>query len=89
MGTLRAEIHEAWADGSVVVRPGESLEFKGTPTGVDARHLVLTFYADEHGTYHLEKGKIAPPTMKSARIRAVENVIRALSDAGFSMAETA
>lgn len=88
MGTLETELHEAWADGSIRVRPGETLVFDGTVSGVSVTHIEMTFHANGDGEYRLDHGKVKPPLITNARRRAIENVERALRDAGFSIADS-
>lgn len=85
MGEYSHSLDTTWAEGKLKVRPGESIVFTGTVTGVSTT-VKLTFYADGDGAYYYKKGEADAGAIRhDAQNIIVKHAEMALIDAGFEI----
>jgi len=78
----------AWTDGTITVRPGESIAFEGDVTGVslhDDEDIRLVFHADDRGTYQFAKGSLDGFVPKHIQAVILKHVEQGLMDDGFTI----
>lgn len=85
MAQYEGIIDGAWAIGEIVVRPGESIVFNGTVSGVTLETVELVFYADGEGTYRYAKGEMGDYGDQQTQALIVKHVEQALVDEGFDI----
>jgi hypothetical protein len=88
MTQYETTLDETWAEGELVVRPGESIVFEGSVTGVsldDGDEIELVFNATQGATYQYEKGYVPDFASVPAQQLIVKHVEQALIDAGYRL----
>jgi len=85
MTQYETTIDGTWAEGELTIRPGESIRFVGSVTGVSLDDIELLFHADGEGKYRYAKGQMGDYAGGQTQALIVKHVEQALIDEGFGI----